>query len=590
MRSSRQLACLLVFPLVALATAARADSVLDEVPYDALGFVVVRSLSQTDAKAGRILSALGSRLPGPVTLLKSMTGLGAGLDQRRDLLIALLPPEEASRQFHLAVWLPVTDYDALVRSLDGDPGRRIAAVTLAGEDLLVVRRGDWAVVMDPDQRDRLEQLGAGADAPPETLDLWADWIRTNDATLVVLPAGRRVLWMLAAKVALSASPQSAPRGDAGNDLFGPPGQSAGDAGWSAWREQLRSTLAETPELVRWAAEAEGAACGIRIDDEGNTLCGLRVAISRAVASPPRAATSQKQSAAVTSLYESGNFLVTGSGRVSAKWAVPAVGPYLRQMASEVATQFGKPVEEADLAKLRQAVEKAVGDVSAFSVLTKPGAGDDGVFTNNFLALRVASPPEFLRRSGEIIDLWNAMLAKTEGAKGLVFQAKPIQVAGQQGTEYAIDMTALVGGPAIPEIKASMEKLFGPGGKFRLQCVIVDDQTVLLSAATRKQLAEMIDHVRHAPQRAAEPAETAEAAKLLAADRAWQVFVSPHGYSEWLRRQMDAILGPVIGGPVVPQFPESPPVGIAGGVADNVVWAEVALPIETIRGYGKFSHR
>ena len=41
-------------------------------------------------------------------------------------------------------------------------------------------------------------------------------------------------------------------------------------------------------------------------------------------------------------------------------------------------------------------------------------------------------------------------------------------------------------------KASMEKLFGPGGKFRLQFVAVDDQTVLLAAATEAQVAKAIE--------------------------------------------------------------------------------------------------
>ena len=125
-----------------------------------------------------------------------------GLDHERDLLLVLLPPEHNSRQFHLAVWLPVNDYDALVRSLEGDPERRIAAVTIAGEDLLVVRHGDWAVVMDPDQRDRLEQLrdaaAVPASSPPRQIAEWTSWIDSNDAAVVVLPAGMRTLWTWAA--------------------------------------------------------------------------------------------------------------------------------------------------------------------------------------------------------------------------------------------------------------------------------------------------------------------------------------------------------------------------------------------------------
>ena len=63
-----------------------------------------------------------------------------------------------------------------------------------------------------------------------------------------------------------------------------------------------------------------------------------------------------------------------------------------------------------------------------------------------------------------------MVGKNEALKPLVFATETINVAGHEGHEYSIDMTAAAGGPPIPEIKASMEKLFGPGGKFRLQFV------------------------------------------------------------------------------------------------------------------------
>ena len=131
---------------------------LTVVPRDALAIVVLRDLSQSDAKAGKLLAALGTPLPGPLTMIKSIAGIESGLDSTRDLMFVLLPPANNSQQYHLAVWLPTSDYDALVHSLEGDPERRIAAVTIAGEDLLVVHHGDWAVIMDPDERDRLEQL------------------------------------------------------------------------------------------------------------------------------------------------------------------------------------------------------------------------------------------------------------------------------------------------------------------------------------------------------------------------------------------------------------------------------------------------
>ncbi len=258
------------------------SDILNQVPRDALAIAVVRNISQADARTGTVLSAIGSRLPGPLAFLRSLTGIDAGLDTRRDLMIALMPPANSSRQFHLAVWLPVNDYDALVRSLDGDPQRRIAAVTLAGEDLLVVRQNDWAVVMDTDQRDRLEQLREGTSSPPPQLEQWTDWMATNDTTIVLLPAGMQMVRFMAAKEGLfGAVNRPAPAIADDDDLFGPANRVSPTASkWPAVRSWFQTTFAETPELANWFAEAKGAAIGLRLDDEGNVLAGLRFAIAR----------------------------------------------------------------------------------------------------------------------------------------------------------------------------------------------------------------------------------------------------------------------------------------------------------------------
>ncbi len=207
--------------LLGFARATQAADVLDEVPRDALGVVVVRDLSQSDAKAAKLLTALGTKLPGPLAMLQSIAGIETGLDDKRDLLLVLLPTGNNSTQFHLAVWLPTSDYDALVRSLEGDPERRIAAVTVAGEDLLVVRHGDWAVVSDPDERDRLEQLRDAPPAPPRQLAAWSAWVDRQDAAVVVLPAGMRAIWAYAASQKQRPPAKAKKPTRDSNDLFGP---------------------------------------------------------------------------------------------------------------------------------------------------------------------------------------------------------------------------------------------------------------------------------------------------------------------------------------------------------------------------------
>ncbi|MGE3241081.1 MAG: hypothetical protein AB7I57_08440, partial [Pirellulales bacterium] len=381
-------------------------------------------------------------------------------------------------------------------------------------------------------------------------------------------------------------PPSQP-GPAGQNLFGQGRAPNGVAdGWPAVRDWFRATFAERPELARWAKQAEGSACGLRLDEAGNVVLRVQLDLDED-ALPPLPDAARASAVEAPPLYSSGDFVLTGGGQVSPRWLVPAVAPYVRQVANDLANNYGIPVAEEDVAKFRSAVESAIADVRAFAVLTRPGAADDAVFTSNFLAIRVTSTKKFVDVAAECIRLWNAMLDKPRAAMKLVFKSKEISVADRSGTEYSIDMAAAVNAPAIPEARASMEKLFGPSALFRLQIVAVDEDTVLLASATEKQVAQVIEEMTKQPLGDGDRPELQETHKLHSPDRAWALYMSPSGYTAWLKRWMDAVLGAVIGGPIVPQFPASPPVGLAGNVQGNEIWFEVAVPIQTLRGAGQF---
>ena len=64
----------------------------------------------------------------------------------------------------------------------------MVSAIVAGEDLLIARRGEWAVVADPDQRERLTQLASGTPSPPPLIANWKKWIEANDITIVAYRA------------------------------------------------------------------------------------------------------------------------------------------------------------------------------------------------------------------------------------------------------------------------------------------------------------------------------------------------------------------------------------------------------------------
>jgi hypothetical protein len=586
-------AAVLILLASTIATRIWAENVAEQVPRDALGFALVRHLGETDAKLAKATTALRFLLPAPLTLVQRATGVGPGVDLERDLMVVVLPASDNSRPFHLAMWLPVKDYDALVRSLDGDPQRHIAAATIAGEDVLIAHINDWAVVMDPDQRDRLEQL---ADGPMMAGTQNSGRLMDDSCDIIVVlhNAGMQTLgnWIASQTVASQAPSEVADGGQANSGRLVPvQAQPRNDDSWRDLGQSVLAMFADAPELKRLALESRGVACGLKLDDAGNAVVKVRAELSPGAQLQLGAEPSRKlASVAPPRLYDGGPFIINGSAVISANWLLPLVAPYVKQMSDDLATQYNTKVDDAELAKFRTAVEAAVAQVHAAAVLTRPGSDQEGVYTNSFLSVRVANADDFLRQIKAALGQWNSMLASADSAAALVFEQTPISIDGHEGTECSIDMSKAVGAPPLPETRQSMERLFGAGGRFRLQFVKVDNTAVLLAMATQDQLASPLRMMGEQKSTSDDVEPSRPTAQLLTSSSAWRCYLSLGGYNHWLKRQMEAIVGPVIGGPIVRPFPEVPPMGAVGGMTDGtVVWAEATVPADTLRAIGQFVH-
>src|SRR5437588_4416962 len=164
----RQLNRILLLLLTLLApVASRAADILQEVPNDTLGFVVVHDLSAVDSKVRTLSSGLRNNAFSPLGFLKTVAGVQIGLRGGGDALLVVYPDAHGDKtHLQFAVWLPVTNYANFLKSLGSNSADRVAVVTVAGEDLLVAHRGEWAVMMDPDQRERMMGLIASDTSGP----------------------------------------------------------------------------------------------------------------------------------------------------------------------------------------------------------------------------------------------------------------------------------------------------------------------------------------------------------------------------------------------------------------------------------------
>nr|MBA3482949.1 hypothetical protein [Pirellulales bacterium] len=192
---------ILLTALLSLSTAlAQAEPALDHLPDDALGFVLIRNLEATNAKIESVTKIFQEvspmPIPAPLPVLKAATGLGEGLNEQGDAVLALLPGQDRGDDLRPLLIVAVGDYAAFAASVNGDAAGEVCRVTIAGEEILVAKRGTHAVLMNVEHRERLEALLTAEPNPLPALAPLADWLAKIDVAAVLTPRGVKLLAMM----------------------------------------------------------------------------------------------------------------------------------------------------------------------------------------------------------------------------------------------------------------------------------------------------------------------------------------------------------------------------------------------------------
>jgi hypothetical protein len=585
--------CIILLLVFGTPVVAQAADILDEVPSDALGFIIVHNVGEVDAKIRSLTMNLRNNAFAPLAFLNTTTGIQTGLQLGGDALVVVYPDTRGDKShLQFAVWLPVANYASFVKSLGASSTEGVSAVTIAGEDLLTVRRGDWAVVADPDQRDRLSQLISMTASPPALLGNWKSWIASNDVALVAFESGihQFMSW------AESASDDGKPGAENQDGLFGAREQAArrrlltsNPHGASidivkAAVAELHKWTSASPAIAQSIEHANMVGCGLHLDSE-NGNANLRAGVRVALDDTPDGTPVDQKNGLPSSMYKSGPFVVFAGARLPSSVFVPLASAYLERLAEELKTEEHTELDDSSLKQIKDAVELAAADVRCVSVLTQPGSQTQPVYTNNFALLQVASATEFMSHAGEVMQLWNKANRDTHGDTRFVFDLEDAKLGNRAAIQYSLDVIASTPAvaPAMPEVRQAMERLFGQGGKLRYWLVRVDDKNVLLAMGTAEQVAAMLKVIDEKQPLTWDRPEFAETNRLLPSESDWRVFFSPHDYFAWERRLLMGQTGVrVIGGPLGSAFPVSPPIGVAGGFRERELWMDAAVPAATLK--------
>jgi hypothetical protein len=554
-----------------VATASRAESILDYVPDDALGFAVVRNLSATNAKMERVIAlfqdASPMPIPAPLPVIKAATGLGAGVDEQGDAVLALLPGDHGITDPRPLLLVSISDYAQFATSINGDVSGEICRVTIAGEEILAAKLDKYAALMNVEHRDQLQAFLASGKRTNSSVEALSGWLARTDVAIVLTRVGIDLITDIG-----KANKQA----EAGPQLV------------NENLRQAQQTLAMYEgirELLGIEIAAVGA--GLAIDDDANVRL-----LSQAVLSDDYKATialGKLPSAASPYKGYSDQPYVAAIGGLLPKGFADSSAILMRDLLKANPQSHGfENLTDQDWQNFEDSWRAYLAGISSVSVIAYLGADEDPLVSNIYGILNVESAAAYLASYTESIKKWNSLLKLTTSDIALEYELTDEKVAGREGLLTTINLGEAADDPNVPMIKFIIDSLLGEDGQLRIYLVPANDKTVVFGIDTVEDIAAGVESVADGETGLSDSASIQQTLKLIDSPAAWTGVVSPQGCVEWVLRvytKLLAQLGPAA--PELPEYPDTPPVGFGLSLSKGRMTAELVWPVEALEGLAAY---
>ncbi len=553
--------------------ALRAQEILDYLPEDALGFVLIRDVSEASDKCEQLMRMFDVASPAPLVLAKLSTGLDEGLDLEGDVLAALLPGSQAADPPEPLVVLPVADYAEFAASVSGDDSGEVCRVTIAGEDVLVARHGPYAMLMNVEHRETLELLVGLEPAPVALVEPWAEWLKNNQATLAILPTGRDKLLKMGRQGLAQQRQQWR--------------QEFGEPEFAGVLAQMQQSMAVYQTLLElFGTKINATAFGLSFSDTNDLRFGMRFLLEGQPSDPAEATDTV---ATPLAGYPDRPFVFAGGGPTRGSWmrALTTTGMLMMKQSPEL---YGfQNLDDQAWQDLETSYQNLTKNVRSASMMMLTGQKGDPLFGNFYGIWTVDKAPEFLETYKQSIATWNRLAATSTSDIQLQYEVHDIKVAGAEACEVLVDVAAAARDPNVPLFNWMLESMFGKDGKLRMLLVAVDEKTLIGGLADEEQMAKAIDQVKRQEMGLQNSALVQTTYKLLNPQAAWKFFVSPQGCVTWFHRLMDELFGQIVQQPAteIPPYEAGPPVGISLHVHESQADVDVVWPVQALEALADF---
>jgi hypothetical protein len=556
------------------AGAASAESVLERLPEDAIGFVLVRDLGKTNAKIEGVFqifqNAAPMPIPAPLAIVKAATGLGPGLNEQGEALLALLPGEDGLADSRPLLLIAVSDYAAFAAGIQGDATGEICRVTLADEEVLVAKLGDYAALMNVEHRERLEELLTSEPRSHAGIQPLNDWLQSQDVSITLTPRGADMLAQ-AAQAELTEQAVAMRRHMAPQPF-----------------EQLQQAMAVYDDgLTFLSAEVEAVAVGVSIVDDSNVKLSTQ-AVLNSSGKLSKFAASLSSTAAALEGFANKPYVVAAGGQFTPEFAQAIADLNLHLLKSDPRSHGFEKLTDEDWRIAETSWRDYTQGVQAASFAAYLDDDDDPLVSNIGGKLTVDNSSRYLNAYAASIEQWQTLLNKSTLDIDLEYRLSEIEVAGRKGLLTSVNMGKALEDPNVPSTNFISDALFGEDGQFRIYLAPTDDHTIAFGVDDREGFARTIRAIAETDNQLADAAGVQTTLQLLPSRPSWTGIADPRSVAAWLERlynKLFAQLGPVAF--ELPDYPESPPIGFAVTISDNRLSGEAALPKQFLEALAEF---
>ncbi|HUT91113.1 MAG TPA: hypothetical protein VMY37_16540, partial [Thermoguttaceae bacterium] len=208
-------------------------------------------------------------------------------------------------------------------------------------------------------------------------------------------------------------------------------------------------------------------------------------------------------------------------------------------------------------------------------------------SNMVFSMQMDDAHAYLDAYQKQIKAMNEILQDAKSSLMSEMKVTKIDLEGTPGLKVEMNFPSLPGMEAEPNLPKLMEGLFGPGGKIRIFLAAADEHTVVAAYTGRRALKRCLKAAKRPRAALAADEGIAATAALLPSGAPLVGYWSPKGTVAFVNQSISLFASIEEGKIVLPDFPETPPVGMATTISADEVQTDVVIPGEVLKAIGAY---